>query len=579
MAEASTTASAQIRTGVAAAIKESKNVRASKSGNSVPTGGNTPNTNTSHSNQSAATPASHTAETKNQPQQTTQQTSISDVRVDELVKKVQEGDASSLEVDELNKVAEETGNKELLVDNIKNNSSTSLKNNNNNKEVPKIERQDDDYDDPEDEDDKFDIQQGDFIDFLMKDVVLASAAYAGKKVSGFIGMSLYKASSWAYHHAKDDIVVPAYDDLKETWNKAVNNVKEALRDAGQYQFKYDFDATDETTKYGNIVLGSHNKEMKELMDLIGDPNSKPDFARFERLADKVLNKELTTDPNDTNNVYVNKSVALGTKDGTEERFWYDQETKTYVPIGSNLMQNFILRTAKYKTLLDTALNEGRITQEQHKEQLQKAKSGFAKTAQESFLLDAPERAFITNMTTASLLHLKAQGQNPSEEDKVLARLNARKVFLAEYIKIQRGTSNKFSSMKEFLDYSFEAAEQSKTNIDKGKYAEKDKTPENKYLDTLNNLNQQEVNSSDVRTLQEEAYLCNENSSRLNEILGPIERSLDATEYQKERNDEKRKRVQETRTRIQNNNSGATAEITPNNHQQSSRLPTNNNGGR
>lgn len=579
MAETSTTASARIRTGVAAAIKESKNVRASKSGNSVPTGGNTPNTNTSHSNQSAATPASHTAETKTQPQQTTQQTSISDVRVDELVKKVQEGDASSLEVDELNKLAEETGNQDLLVDNIKNNSSTSLKKNNDNKEVPKIERQDSDYDDPEDEDDKFDIQQGDFIDFLMKDVVLASAAYAGKKVSGFIGMSLYKASSWAYHHAMDDAIIPAYDDLKENWNKAVNNVKEALRDAGQYQFKYDFDATDETTKYGNVVLGSHNKEMKELMDLIGDPNSKPDLARFERLADKVLNKELTTDPNDTNNVYVNKSVALGTKDGTEERFWYDQETKTYVPIGSNLMQNYILRTAKYKTLLDTALNEGRITQEQHQEQLQKAKSGFAKTAQESFLLDAPERAFITNMTTASLLHLKAQGQNPSEEDKVLARLNARKVFLAEYIKIQRGTSNKFSSVKEFLDYSFEAAEQSKTNIDKGKYAEKDKTPENKYLDTLNNLNQQEVNSSDVRTLQEEAYLCNENSSRLNEILGPIERSLDATEYQQGENDKRREDFKRIKEQVQNNNSGATAEITPNNHRQSSRLPTNNNGGR
>lgn len=570
MAEASTTASAQIRTGVAAAIKESKNVRASKSGNSVPTGGNTPNTNTSHSNQSAATPASHTAETKTQPQQTTQQTSISDVRVDELVKKVQERDASSLEVDELNKVAEDTGNQEL---------KSILNNHNDNKEVPKIERQDGDYDDPEDEDDKFDIQQGDFIDFLMKDVVLASAAYAGKKVSGFIGMSLYKASSWAYHHAMDDAIIPAYDDLKENWNKAVNNVKEALRDAGQYQFKYDFDATDETTKYGNVVLGSHNKEMKELMDLIGDPNSKPDLARFERLADKVLNKELTTDPNDTNNVYVNKSVALGTKDGTEERFWYDQETKTYVPIGSNLMQNYILRTAKYKTLLDTALNEGRITQEQHQEQLQKAKSGFAKTAQESFLLDAPERAFITNMTTASLLHLKAQGQNPSEEDKVLARLNARKVFLAEYIKIQRGTSNKFSSVKEFLDYSFEAAEQSKTNIDKGKYAEKDKTPENKYLDTLNNLNRQEVNSSDVRTLQEEAYLCNENSSRLNETLRLSEQYKQYLLSEQETNGKRREDFEKTKERVQNNNSGATAEITPNNHHQSNRLPTNNNGGR
>ena len=47
-------------------------------------------------------------------------------------------------------------------------------------EAGKIEKTDD-PDAPKEDDDKFDIQQGDFIEFLMKDVVLASAAWAGKK--------------------------------------------------------------------------------------------------------------------------------------------------------------------------------------------------------------------------------------------------------------------------------------------------------------------------------------------------------------------------------------------------------------
>ncbi len=47
-------------------------------------------------------------------------------------------------------------------------------------------------------DDKFDIQQGDFIEFLMKDVVLASAAWTGNKVFGVTGYVIYKVGSETY---------------------------------------------------------------------------------------------------------------------------------------------------------------------------------------------------------------------------------------------------------------------------------------------------------------------------------------------------------------------------------------------
>ncbi len=568
---AQTTASAQIRTGVNTVLNENKNggaspvkrnqvnsnTSAAKTGamaNSASTlQGRQPAASSGSQRGSSAEPAVRTEEIKTETKQTPKQDSVSDVRVDELTKKIQKGEASDIEVDELKKYAEENGNKDLqeLIVNAQNSANdgvTKLKGKQN-KEAPSIERRDDDYDDPAVDDDKFDIQQGDFIDFLMKDVVLASAAWVGKKTSGYVGMGLYKASSWAYHGVKDHAVDPAVDGVVATCNKAFKNIKEAMRDAGKYQFKYDFEAKDETTKYGNNVISDHNASMKEVVDLIGGLNGKADLSKFERLADEVFKGNFTTDINETDKVYLSTDLATGRKEAVQSRYWHDAETQTYIPIGSNQMQNFILRTYKYKELLDKGLSENKIDKTEYNQKLQEAKEGFAETARDNLLLDAPEKAFAINMSTATLLHQRAQGKVPSEEDAALARLNAQKVFLAEYIKIQRGTSDKFKSVKGLLDYSFKAAEQSKENIDKGNYDEKGKVPENKYLNELNNLNREKVNSNNLQTMREEAYQSNQSSADLNKQFAAAEQNLQFLSAQKEENDTRRNKVQETRDRI------------------------------
>ena len=81
--------------------------------------------------------------------------------------------------------------------------------------------------DPDEEiadDDKFDIQQGDFIDFLMKEVVLASAAWVGKKVAGQVNVALYKASSTVWH-ATTDVLEEGWEGTKEFSKKAWQNLK------------------------------------------------------------------------------------------------------------------------------------------------------------------------------------------------------------------------------------------------------------------------------------------------------------------------------------------------------------------
>ncbi len=61
------------------------------------------------------------------------------------------------------------------------------------------------------DDDNFKIEQGDIIDYLMKEVILASAAWAGNKAAGFVGIVGYEMSSAAYHN----VLQPGWKKLKE----------------------------------------------------------------------------------------------------------------------------------------------------------------------------------------------------------------------------------------------------------------------------------------------------------------------------------------------------------------------------
>jgi hypothetical protein len=81
------------------------------------------------------------------------------------------------------------------------------------------------------DDDDFKIEQGDIIEYLMKDVILASAAWAGNRVAGFAGSLGYELGRGCWHLAKKCAWRPATKPVKDLWHKTreVLNGNEKLR--------------------------------------------------------------------------------------------------------------------------------------------------------------------------------------------------------------------------------------------------------------------------------------------------------------------------------------------------------------
>lgn len=76
----------------------------------------------------------------------------------------------------------------------------------------------------EDDNDNFKIEQGDIIEYLMKDIILASAAWAANKAAGLGGIVLYETASGIYKHA----IRPAGQYTGKVISDQWNNLKKAL---------------------------------------------------------------------------------------------------------------------------------------------------------------------------------------------------------------------------------------------------------------------------------------------------------------------------------------------------------------
>lgn len=115
-------------------------------------------------------------------------------------------------------------------------------------------------------DDKFDIQQGDFIEFLMKDVVLASAAWTGNKVFGITGYGIYKVGSSAWHAAGKNIKKwnDKYWDNREKSREANRKNIEKINNENLYSgvLKHD----DKTNGFAKKVLDARKKLLDDALN-------------------------------------------------------------------------------------------------------------------------------------------------------------------------------------------------------------------------------------------------------------------------------------------------------------------------
>lgn len=113
-------------------------------------------------------------------------------------------------------------------------------------------------------DDKFDIQQGDFIEFLMKEVVLASAAWTGNKVFGVTGYGIYKVGSSAYH-TTGKLIKKGWDKTGEVagekWKSYKKN-KEKINNENLYSGALKHD--DKTNGFAKKVLDARKEFLKDV---------------------------------------------------------------------------------------------------------------------------------------------------------------------------------------------------------------------------------------------------------------------------------------------------------------------------
>ena len=351
-------------------------------------------------------------------------------------------------------------------------------------EAGKIEKTDD-PDAPKEDDDKFDIQQGDFIEFLMKDVVLASAAWAGKKVSGQVGLLTYRGLSWMYHTADDKLFTPAGKEISEAWDNLKKNTKEAFRTVEQYQIKDTLNGKDDTTNFAHEVIKEHNKVID---DALKSPKRIEAFGRFA-------------------SAVVNGKLKEGTYNQNGHAVWFDKETRTTIPLEGKAMEDLIKMVQETSQAIDAS--ERPAGEKATLKDL--AAKDFSVMVGTYTLLESQKNIFVSNIATATLLQAKAEdkGYQYSKEELEAMKNEAAISFFLELRKIKNGQSQ-FKTVEEFLDASGKAVQTSYENLDKGRYMEKGKMPPvNKDLVLLKNLNTNTANQ-DLQSLRDEALSsCND----------------------------------------------------------------------
>lgn len=427
-----------------------------------------------------------------------------------------------------------------------------------------------DLDEINDEDEKeFDIQQGDFIDFLMKDVVLAFAAYCGKKVTTPFGIAAYQLGSKLYHGAKDHLWDPAWAEVEDGWNKFKNNVVEACRSVGEYEIKHEFKNDDETSKSGNDAIKQHNKTIKYYnQNVFGNDDSKmPDSSIFDHFAEAVMNGDISdTLPVKEGQVYFCEDIANDQQQPRSDLYWFDPKNKLNIPIGSRMMQQAIALAVE----MTKHANE-EITDENKKKEIKaKLVKNFSKVAKSFAEIEAPENIFVRNMITARQLHDCAlTNKNPDKDTLDLYAAEARKIYLAEYIKIQKGES-KYKNLKQLLDASYKAVEAAHKNIREGRYVEKGVDPQtikNEPLDRLLQQNAEKIRTTDAKTLRQEFMDTIMNDKKNKNAMENINNVISALENDKQKVDDRRKRCDDIKNKKTNgkdkdNNKSDNAKPTP-----------------
>lgn len=357
------------------------------------------------------------------------------------------------------------------------------------------------FDDPDKGDpekSKFDIQQGDIIEFMMKEIVLASAAWAGDKVCGYTGLAAYRTGSFLWRKGP----VKGYNWAAGKWK----NWRKEVEDA---RFKQMEQAAQTQPQANELEINDNDDKTTAFMK-----------ETLKRHQDYLADNKILKDKENVK--YLVEQAIEGKLKGT----YFDA-----------------LSPEANKALQAIAKNAEGLTSAENKEM---AKQQVTDLIMDFAANEASLSAFASNYASARMMTQMAQ--NPAAFDNQDSKASyqalynqGRIIMLMEMKKINYGKSS-YKDINELVSDSDKAHLHIKNQIQRGQYKEKNKEPvANEALDKLQNLwnkSKDQDRSKEEHTLLQEAKEAKKKQEELKKKKGNADLNEDIANTQGEQQKQK-----------------------------------------
>ena len=433
--------------------------------------------------------------------------------------------ANELSADELEKILGDptltlnTEEIDVLKKALEEKERNSQKNNDN---VFKYKGRCDDPDFVKPEDQKIDIQQGDFIEFLMKDVVLATTAWGLSKASKWVGVGAYETCAWTWHKILDGKEAKEKDDEKRAKERAAKHAEKADKQRKESHGTEPVKGKDKTTTFANQIFSLHDHD-------IAKPCREADEANaFFHLTKAAIEK----DENSFNEFLAKKEFS---------------QDHPLVKLAKD-RANYFQSELKKDNITDPKAIE---------EQKQNYLNIIASTTEKQATLAISCQTFCANYAAATMLQEKAKNpdafanSNFEQEFQKQKETEAKKLFYLEVLKFSRGSSD-YKNLEEFTQTSVEAYKTAHNNIEKGLYAENGKLGQNEPLKKLQKSlddPKSEYKELSAQNMKEVAMAYTRSEDEGNKTLAYINDRIKGYEVDAQNNNYCRQQVRATKEKI------------------------------
>lgn len=366
------------------------------------------------------------------------------------------------------------------------------------------------------------IQEGDIIDYMMKEIILASANWAGGWAAGWVGYVGYRVGSKIYHGPMKkigDTMVDGYHYFQQDYAKLKQGMKNALNKSRE--------------EVGNKP---EDFEIKDGDDKTTIVNKNALRFRYQNThVDTGLNEEVMT------------NLTKYALEGKLDRIHPDQVKK----IPPMVWASFRSLEAQER---QNPHGYSSLSDDKKKERLDQAVTMTTGALLSAKLMEQ----FVSSYAAAMVINDQQKGLTHSDKSpKELKayfdhyRDDARKIVLLEFKKINAGKEGQ--TLDSLVELSTEALKEQQHNMEKDLYKEKGKEPKTSAFSKLEKLRSgKNLENQNIPQLMSEVFqrqTLGGNGASLQTKLKESEETFRFYEHKQGENDAKRQRIEQFKQQV------------------------------